>query len=113
MKPTVNVEAEHDGVGAEVVGLAEDRLGIRPAKGVRVAVRPCRTAYGRDRLDASVLFAQCRRDLIAHCLWPDLVADESGLRFADVQHVELPAEGLGERHRRVHDPTCDIGKIHI
>jgi len=112
MKAPVTVGAEHDDVGAEVVGLAEDRLGVRPAKGMRVSREALPHGLRRDRLDASVLFAQFRRDLIAHGPWPHLVADEGGLRFADVQHVELPAEGSRERHRRVHDPTCDVGEIH-
>lgn len=86
VKAAVTVGAEHDDVGVEVLGLANDRLGVRPAAGVRVSREALPHGLRRDRLHASVLFAQVRSDLIAHRLGPRLIADESGVRFGDVQH---------------------------
>ena len=87
MKAPVTVGADHDDIRAEVLGFAEDRFRVRPAKGMRLRRETLLRGLRRDRLDASMLFAQCRRDLIAHRLWAHLVSDETGLGFADMQHV--------------------------
>jgi hypothetical protein len=94
MKAAVTVGAEHDDIGAEVLDLPQDRLHIRPAKGMRVRRETLLRCMLHDRLDASMLFAKCRRDLIAHVLWTHLVPDEVGFGFTDMQHVELAAEGF-------------------
>jgi hypothetical protein len=66
----------------------------------------------RDRLDASMVFAKCGRDLIAHVLRTHVVSDEAGFGFIDMQHVELTAKGSRQRRGYVDDTPFDLGKVH-